>query len=344
MPLRARDDADHDLDASRLTTAEWTALTATNRAVRHLRTHCCGAPVVLKTSRLGTRFFAHLALGGCASGDESPEHLHLKALAIAAARAAGWDAAAEVSGVTPDGAPWRADVLATRGSARIAVEVQWSPQPDDVTAARQARYALSGVRGLWLLRGGFVPHADVPAVRVRGSLAAGLTILGQPPADFFAAVFAGRLRFGFPAGSTAAATVAGGIARCWGNGCGAVARIVTGVEFRAGESVCRMAVADLAAAPALFAAVVAALPPDRARGQLRVTPGKAIVAECFACRRPLTPMRAAAGRFTAATFVLNLTPAHAAALAAQPGHAPVWSLVPLAPSARAPVAPPRHSA
>ncbi len=59
------------------------------------------APVVLKTSRLGTRFFAHRSLGGCASGDESPEHLHLKALAIAAARAAGWTAEAEVAGVDP---------------------------------------------------------------------------------------------------------------------------------------------------------------------------------------------------------------------------------------------------
>uniref|UniRef100_UPI003F68B3BB hypothetical protein n=1 Tax=Sphingomonas bacterium TaxID=1895847 RepID=UPI003F68B3BB len=113
MPLRCLDDAGRSLDASLLTPAEWAALTATNRHVRHLRMACCPAAVVLKTSRLGTRFFAHRSLGGCASGDETPEHLFLKTEAIAAARAAGWTAEAEVAGTTPAGEPWRAAVLAT---------------------------------------------------------------------------------------------------------------------------------------------------------------------------------------------------------------------------------------
>ncbi len=330
MPLRCLDDADRSLDASLLTTLEWTALTATNRHVRHLRTLCCGAPLVLKTSRLGTRFFAHLALGGCGSGDEGPEHLHLKALAIAAARAAGWTAEAEVSGATPAGEPWRADVLATRGRHRIAVEVQWSPQTDALTSARQARYAESGVRGLWLSRGAVTADAEVPAVRVRGSLTGGLTVLGLPAADFLTAVFDRRLRFGFPAGTSAEATVAGGIASCWGAGCRALARIVMGVEIVAGESRCAVPLAQLGTAPAILAAVVAALPADPLRGRIRVARSTgAAAAGCFACDRPLTAGRA--GRFTVARFTLSITPAIAAELASTPGYAPAWGLVPIAP-------------
>ncbi len=307
------------------------ALTATNRHVRHLRTLCCGAPLVLKTSRLGTRFFAHLALGGCASGDESPEHLALKAAAIAAARAASWRAEAEVAGMTPDGQPWRADVLANRGTSRIAIEVQWSPQPDDETRRRQARYAVSGVRGLWLFRGGFAADPDVPAVRVRGTLAKGLTILDRPPAAFFAAVFDRRLRFGFPAGSVADAVVEGAVVRCWGDGCGAMARAVTRVDLSVGASACAVDLSDFAAAPDLLAAVVTALPADPLRGRVRSTRDGRILADCFACGRPLTPKPGRAGRSTLARFSLVITQVLAGEIEALPGHAPAWGIIPVAP-------------
>ena len=334
MPLRCLDDADRSLDASLLTTPEWTALTATNRHVRHLRTTCCGAPLVLKTSRLGTRFFAHLALGGCSSGDEGPEHLHLKALSVAAARVAGWTAEAEVGGATPAGEPWRADVLATKGNHRIAIEVQWSPQADDVTRARQTRYAASGVRGLWLFRQAVTADADVPAVRVGGSLATGLTILGLPAADFLAAVFDRRLRFGFPAGTAAEVTVAGSVARCWGAECGALARVVTAVELTAGGSSCHLPVGELGAAPTLLGAVTSGLPVDPLRGRLRVGRDGNVAARCFACDRPLTPRPGSAGRFVVARVALTVTPALAAEIVAAPGYAPAWGITMVA-SARA---------
>lgn len=331
MPLRCLDDAGHSLDAVALTPVDWTALTATNRHVRHLRMHCCGSPVVLKTSRLGTRFFAHHALGGCASGDESPEHLHLKALAITAARAAGWTAEAEVSGTTPTGEPWRADVLATRGKHRVAVEVQWSGQADDETARRQARYAASGVRALWLFRRpGFAVDPDVPAVRVRGTLAAGLTVQGLSAADFLAAVFDRRLRFGILAGTTATVSIEGAIATCWGGDCGALTRVVTGMAVAHGGSVCTVEVAAIGAHPTVLVALARLLPADPVRGCIRVrrTTGTAVTG-CFRCDRPVEAA-VRASRTVLATAAVPITSEWAAMIAAQPGYVPVWSVVPVA--------------
>ncbi len=332
MPLRCLDHAGQSLDAVAMAPSDWTTLTVVNRRDRHLRMHCCGAPVVLKTSRLGTRFFAHHALGGCASGDESPEHLYLKALAIAAARAAGWTAEAEVSGTTPSGAPWRADVLATRGRHRVAVEVQWSGQADDETVRRQARYAASGVRALWLFRRpGFAVDPDVPAVRVRGTLAAGLTVLGLPAADFLAAVFDRRLRFGIAAGASASLTVDGAIATCWGNDCGALTRVVTGLAVVSGGSSCRVALGALGTHPPVIAALSRLLPADPLRGRVRVRRATgAAVTGCFRCDRPVEAA-ARASRTTLVSVALTVTPDWAAMIAAQPGYAPVWSVVPVAP-------------
>lgn len=310
----------------------WSALTVANRRDRHLRMHCCGSPVVLKTSRLGTRFFAHHVLGGCASGDESPEHVHLKTLAIAAARAAGWSADAEVSGVTPDGEPWRADVLATRGKRRVAVEVQWSGQADDETVRRQARYAASGVRALWLFRRpGFAVDPEVPAVRVRGTLAAGLSILDLPAAEFLAAVFDRRLRFGIPDGATASISVTGAVATCWGKDCGALTRVVTGLVIVHGGSSCRVGVADLGDDPAVLAALPALLPADPLRGRIRVrrTTGTAVTG-CFRCDRPVEAA-ARVDRTVIATVAVAITPEWSAMIAAQPNYTPVWSVVPVAP-------------
>ncbi len=330
VPLRCLDDADRSLDASLLTTAEWTALTATNRQVRHLRTTCCGSPLVLKTSRLGTRFFAHLALGGCASGDETPEHLHLKSLAIAAARTHGWTAEAEVAGITPGGEPWRADVLATRGRHRVAIEVQWSPQDDTVTRFRQARYADSGVRGLWLFRRpGFLADADVPALRVTGSLSRGLAILGLPAADALDAVFDRRLRFGFAAGATAKLVVHGGVTTCWGSDCGALSRGVTGVEVTAAAS---HAVIELATFADHIHLLAPHLPPDPLRGRVRRRHDGTAVTGCFRCDRPLTRFERRA-QFTIVSRSFVLTADWAALIAAQPGYAPAWGFAAVAPHA-----------
>src|SRR5262245_17087096 len=68
MPLRCLDPprgkSIHSFD---LHDDEWQALKLENRTARHLRMPCCESPVVLKRSRLGTRFFAHMKRGNCAT-------------------------------------------------------------------------------------------------------------------------------------------------------------------------------------------------------------------------------------------------------------------------------------
>ncbi|MBV8973006.1 MAG: hypothetical protein JO290_12030 [Sphingomonadaceae bacterium] len=282
---------------------------------------------MLKTSRLGTRFFAHLALGGCASGDESAEHLHLKALAIAAARAAEWEAEAEVAGTTPGGEPWRADVLASRGSARVAIEVQWSPQDDATTRARQARYAASGVRALWLFRRpGVLRDAEVPALRVEGTLSRGLTILGLPAVEALAAVFARRLTFGIREGAAAQVTVHGAVGTCWGRECGALNRAVQEVEVAFAAS---RAVLPLAAFGETIDLLTPLLSSDPARGPVRRLSDGTASATCFRCGRPLDRF-GRHSRFVAAAGPLRITPAWAALIATAPDFRPAWGIAPAA--------------
>jgi hypothetical protein len=66
---------------------------------------------------------------------------------VLACTRAGYSALTEVAGDD-----WRADVLAVRGSGRIAFEVQWSFLRLDSAIYRQERYARDGVRGCWFFR------------------------------------------------------------------------------------------------------------------------------------------------------------------------------------------------
>jgi competence CoiA-like predicted nuclease len=131
---------------------EWRALEAENRAARQLGLPCCSSRAVLKRSNLGTQFFAHKAASDCSTAPETETHLRLKRMVVEAARAHGWDAETEVVGVAPSGERWKADVLARDGRHVVAVEIQWSAQTVEEARRRQARYASSGVRCLWLLR------------------------------------------------------------------------------------------------------------------------------------------------------------------------------------------------
>jgi competence protein CoiA len=77
----------------------------------------------------------------------------MKAAIGAAALAAGWQAEAQAEQRRRDGTfEWRADILAQRGRARIAFEVQLSNPDCTGMHERQLRYRASGVRGMWFVR------------------------------------------------------------------------------------------------------------------------------------------------------------------------------------------------
>ncbi len=150
MPLRATDrSTGSELIAPLLSETEWQALKAAVRLGQiELIMPCCGAAAELRTSSLGTRHFKHRARPqNCAWENETLEHLSAKAEIVVACRQAGY-------AVTPEHAEadWRADVLAVRGSIRLAFEVQWTRQSLDAYRMRQRRYAAAGVRGCWFFR------------------------------------------------------------------------------------------------------------------------------------------------------------------------------------------------
>lgn len=150
MPLKCELDGEPCFSFT-YTAATWDELKAARRK-HDLKMPCCGNKAIPKTSALGTQFFAHARRGDCASGLESREHLLAKYLVARGAYAAGWDVDIERRGETPEGDAWVADVFATKGKAKVAMEIQWTPQSEEETRRRQQRYRASGVRGAWFLR------------------------------------------------------------------------------------------------------------------------------------------------------------------------------------------------
>jgi hypothetical protein len=269
MPLRCRNPfINQDVHAFDLSAGEWRSLADENRKSRHLRLPCCAADVVLKTSQRSVQFFAHKAKGSCWTAPETEAHLRLKQLAITAARANGWSAAAEVRGSTPDGEPWIADAFARKGAHKVAVEIQWSGQTNDETLARQARYARSGVRGLWLLRQpGFPIGRHLPAARVTGTAGDGYRAVlpnnghaqEVPMTEFLDAAFGGRLKFRMPKGFAAHVALWGNEAECWS--CHRSARVITSIAVAYGPFSCQFSIPEITNFPAVFEIVRGRLPP-----------------------------------------------------------------------------------
>lgn len=166
--------------------AAWRRLRESNAEARDLRMPCCGAAVVLRTSPLGTRHFAHARRGPCSSAPETAEHLLAKRIVVEGIRRTAWSARTEQEGTTPDGERWRADVLASKGKAKVAVEIQWSRQDGEETLRRQDRYEAAGVRGLWLFRQIDLPmfFNVIPAFRLRFDAASKTFLVCLPSAIY----------------------------------------------------------------------------------------------------------------------------------------------------------------
>ncbi len=159
MPLRAvRDTA--NIHAFEFNDAQWAELKAAYRSWG-LHMPCCDCAAIPKTSSRGNNFFAHARKGECTTALERPEHLYCKQLIAQAAQSAGWTVITEWPGSTPGGEQWIADVFCQKGSAKIAFEVQMSPQTHAETVRRQLRYKASNVRGAWFFASEIRPSTVV---------------------------------------------------------------------------------------------------------------------------------------------------------------------------------------
>lgn len=259
MPLRCVDTENGNYLAWQFTPEGWAALKEANSKRRHLRMPCCGARVVLRRSQLGTLHFAHARRGECVTAPETAEHLLSKKTIAVAAEHAGWAVSTEFRGGASDEEQWVADVYAEKVAAKVAIEVQWSRQPDEATRFRQALYATSGVRGLWLFRQpGFPVEKAVPAFRIRfdaeqtvfhvmlpSPLHPGLGVSPKDQDDphywqqtvelsrFVTGALTGRLHFAPALNRTLPLEVSATHITCWR--CHRETRIVTGLTFAAGK-------------------------------------------------------------------------------------------------------------
>ncbi|MBN3761155.1 hypothetical protein [Burkholderia sp. Ac-20365] len=182
MPLKCLS-PDGPVHAFDFTREQFELLRLKHKAQGHLSFKCCDGQVGLRASAGGIQHFYHVKRGGCRyEGGETLEHLRAKEVIVRAARRAGWHAETEFE---DELGRWRADVLLTRGTARLAFEVQWSAQTWADTLIRQQRYRDSDVRGLWLFRrASYEPAKDTPAFQIRvvdgGS---GFDVLISPPKE-----------------------------------------------------------------------------------------------------------------------------------------------------------------
>lgn len=135
----------HSFDYSK---DEWNKLKQ-DRSSLDIKMTCCENRGILKTSRLGTHFFAHYRKGDCHSPAESKEHLLAKYIIAKTVHECGWKTFTEFQGETKNNEAWIADVYAEKGNGKIAFEIQLSPQTEDEYWRRQNKYINSGVRCAW---------------------------------------------------------------------------------------------------------------------------------------------------------------------------------------------------
>ena len=203
----------------------WDELQAQNQKMAHLRMRCCDAEVVLKTSKLGTRFFAHRSKGDCSAKPESIAHLSLKELAFTSARAHGWDAITEHPGGV-ENERWVADVYARKSDKKLAIEIQWTNQNDEETVRRQRQYLESGVLGIWIFRQEKF-HTDryTPAFRIREDPDEGFMVEAHvdlsmqckdiPAVEFFEHVCTEACQPGIPLGVVLPVSIYVASIKCW---------------------------------------------------------------------------------------------------------------------------------
>ncbi|MCY4130159.1 MAG: competence protein CoiA family protein [Gammaproteobacteria bacterium] len=226
MPLSCIDrNSGEVLNATTMPGFAWDELQLQNQKMAHLRMRCCDAEVVLKTSKLGTRFFAHKSKGDCSAKSESVAHLSLKELAFTSAKAHEWDAITEHLGGGED-ERWVADVYASKSEKNLAIEIQWTAQTDEETIRRQRRYRESGVLGFWVFRQEkFHTDRHTPGFRVREDPNEGFVVEAHvdlsmqckdtPAVEFFEHVFTEACQPGIPIGVVLPLSIYVASIKCW---------------------------------------------------------------------------------------------------------------------------------
>lgn len=169
MPLKCLGDDDRPIFSFDYSREAFESLRRAHRKDSRLRFDCCDSRVGLRISSTGLPHFYHLnRQASCHYATESESHLRLKYLVMLAARTAGWTAECEVQNSASDKTRWRADVLLTKGKARVAVEIQLAKLPWEEICRRQEQYRLAGIRGLWLLsQDNYAVCKETPAFQVR---------------------------------------------------------------------------------------------------------------------------------------------------------------------------------
>lgn len=138
------------VDAATFSRSEWETLKQ-EAQLGDFVMPCCNSPAVLKTSINGLPFFAHLS-GECGTAPETRWHMSGKTAVLAALTNMGIKADEEVSGRSPSGDSWKADVLFTIPGRTIVIELQRSYQHLRDFIRRQERYIASSVECYWLVR------------------------------------------------------------------------------------------------------------------------------------------------------------------------------------------------
>ena len=280
MPLRCIDSLmNHSIYGPDLAADEWRTLKSENKRTRYLRMPCCAGQVIPKKSHRGTHFFAHKRKGDCVTAPETEEHRSLKQMAVEAGRAYGWDAETEVTGTTPSGEKWRADVLAQKGTNKVAIEIQWSAQTNEETQRRQGRYAESGVQCVWLMRKKKFSRGDnsLPIVHIDTDQAenfvvsvldsGGRALQNMSMHEFLEAVFRGRFLPKLSLGCMMKVSVKGSIMPCWR--CGSDTKIITFVAATCGPYTKDLCIPDLSENSPVFREVRKNLPEGLGIGDIK---------------------------------------------------------------------------
>lgn len=138
------------VNAATIPSAHWEALKQ-NLNLGDFVMACCQAPAVLKTSINGLQFFAHTS-NECATAPETVWHKNGKVAVLAGLASLGIEGRDEVTGQSPTGSQWKADVLFSFHGRTIAIELQRSYQNLRDFMRRHERYAESSVECYWLMR------------------------------------------------------------------------------------------------------------------------------------------------------------------------------------------------